>query len=461
VTWFVGAGDNCLVTNVVSVPPSGSTFPVGVTTVTNVASDASGNTNRCTFTVTVQDQQPPTLTCPTNIITKAPQGGDAVTNLLLGTPVVTDNCAVGGVTNNAPAYYPVGTNFVRWTAFDVAGNTSVCTQTVEVLASCSGLLSATPLANKTICANQLLEYQTTATSRDPITYTWTYNGEPIRGETNNSLSLLLLPPYGGGTYAVEVRTPCVSVTNTATVTMNLTPTVDPIFYANTDSIVISDFGEGVPYGSPVVPLCVPGIAKKVTVHLYGYWHDYPSDVCIVLASPDNRQVRLMTAAGTNASIHPPVDLTFSDDATNFVSFDGPVVSGTYRPTDYRPDILLPPPAAGPYATSLSAFIGAPLNGAWRLYVYDFVQDDGGGIASWSLEFEWREGILQLWNPKTTTNGGFQFDMTGQTGIPTIIEASSNQSTWQRVATNVLLISPWHVTVPAPQVRQRFYRAFQP
>ena len=42
-TFTVSATDNCGVTNLVSSPPSGSTFPVGTTTVTNTATDASGN----------------------------------------------------------------------------------------------------------------------------------------------------------------------------------------------------------------------------------------------------------------------------------------------------------------------------------------------------------------------------------------------------------------------------------
>src|SRR5207248_1638003 len=47
------ATDNCSVTNLVSVPASGSAFPVGVTTVTNTATDSSGNSSTCSFTVTV------------------------------------------------------------------------------------------------------------------------------------------------------------------------------------------------------------------------------------------------------------------------------------------------------------------------------------------------------------------------------------------------------------------------
>jgi len=49
------ATDNCPGTNVLCSPPSGSTFPVGTTTVNCTATDASGNTAICSFTVTVFD----------------------------------------------------------------------------------------------------------------------------------------------------------------------------------------------------------------------------------------------------------------------------------------------------------------------------------------------------------------------------------------------------------------------
>jgi uncharacterized repeat protein (TIGR01451 family) len=45
--------DNCAVTNLVTVPPSGSVFPVGNTVVNCTVWDASGNSNTCSFTVTV------------------------------------------------------------------------------------------------------------------------------------------------------------------------------------------------------------------------------------------------------------------------------------------------------------------------------------------------------------------------------------------------------------------------
>src|SRR5262249_36967091 len=45
--------DNCPGVTSICNPPAGSVFPVGTTTVTCTATDASGNTAACTFAVTV------------------------------------------------------------------------------------------------------------------------------------------------------------------------------------------------------------------------------------------------------------------------------------------------------------------------------------------------------------------------------------------------------------------------
>lgn len=64
VDFVVTAVDDCDPAPVVtSDPPSGSTFPVGVTTVTCTAADSLGNTSTCTFTVTVHaDDEAPVIT---------------------------------------------------------------------------------------------------------------------------------------------------------------------------------------------------------------------------------------------------------------------------------------------------------------------------------------------------------------------------------------------------------------
>ncbi len=67
------ATDNCSGTTVTASPASGSTFPIGTTTVTITAKDASNNTTTCSFTVKVTDSQLP-------VISAQPQNAKACTN---------------------------------------------------------------------------------------------------------------------------------------------------------------------------------------------------------------------------------------------------------------------------------------------------------------------------------------------------------------------------------------------
>jgi HYR domain-containing protein len=58
------ATDDCSLDPAIAcVPPSGSTFPLGTTTVTCTASDEASHSASCTFDVTVLDTTPPTLGC--------------------------------------------------------------------------------------------------------------------------------------------------------------------------------------------------------------------------------------------------------------------------------------------------------------------------------------------------------------------------------------------------------------
>src|SRR5260221_375131 len=61
VTYIAAASDPCGIASFDCSPPSGSTFPVGTTTVTCRATDGTGNANSCSFTVTVNiPNRPPT-----------------------------------------------------------------------------------------------------------------------------------------------------------------------------------------------------------------------------------------------------------------------------------------------------------------------------------------------------------------------------------------------------------------
>lgn len=63
VNYSVTATDNCGgAVSITNVPASGSSFPLGVTTVTSTATDGCGNSSTCTFTITVLDGQIPVIT---------------------------------------------------------------------------------------------------------------------------------------------------------------------------------------------------------------------------------------------------------------------------------------------------------------------------------------------------------------------------------------------------------------
>ncbi len=73
---------------------SGTVFNVGVSTVTYTATDASGNTGTTSFTVTVNDNTVPVITCPDTPINRSTDAGICTYTYTNGDPLATatDNC---------------------------------------------------------------------------------------------------------------------------------------------------------------------------------------------------------------------------------------------------------------------------------------------------------------------------------------------------------------------------------
>ena len=104
-------------------PASGTVFPLATTTVTCSAVDAVGNSGSASFTVTVRDTTPPTLTVPANI-TKAATGasGAVVTFATSATDLV--SAATVTCDKASGATFALGTTTVTCTAKDGTGNVS-------------------------------------------------------------------------------------------------------------------------------------------------------------------------------------------------------------------------------------------------------------------------------------------------------------------------------------------------
>jgi len=129
------ATDNCPgVGTPVCTPASGSTFNKGTTTVSCTVSDASSNSANCSFTVTVNDTQAPTITCPASVVQSTDPN---VCNAIVTYPnaTATDNCPGVGTPVCSPSSgstFVKGVTTVTCTVSDSSSNSANCTFTVTV-----------------------------------------------------------------------------------------------------------------------------------------------------------------------------------------------------------------------------------------------------------------------------------------------------------------------------------------
>lgn len=148
-----GSTDNCEGLSFTLSQTSFSCADLGTTEVIFTATDASGNADVCTSTITVVDAILPNLTAPSNKTVVADVGQCSATNVNLGNPSWSDNCSAT-VSNNAPSVFPVGTTEVTWTATDQSGNIRTRKQYVTVLPDESTTLSIVVMGSATICQGE-------------------------------------------------------------------------------------------------------------------------------------------------------------------------------------------------------------------------------------------------------------------------------------------------------------------
>jgi len=134
-----------------------------------------------------------------------------------------------------------------------------------------------------------------------------------------------------------------------------------------------------------------GIVRDVNLTLKNYTHTWPDDVDVLLSKKGKtRTVMSDVGLATDAN---NITIKLDDESPNGLLPDnGPLVGGSFRPTNAEGGDSFPAPTPTPSAQSaLSGFDGINPNGAWKLRVVDDVSGaDGGQFAGgWSITIKAR------------------------------------------------------------------------
>lgn len=109
-------------------------FPIGKTRIIYTATDHSGNSHSCVFTVTIVDKEPPKITCPKDM--EVIKTGPGHTTVVHWHPPTADDNSGGHVVlfteSVAGSGFTVGRHRITYKATDPSGNKASCTFTITV-----------------------------------------------------------------------------------------------------------------------------------------------------------------------------------------------------------------------------------------------------------------------------------------------------------------------------------------
>ena len=249
-------------------PASGTEFTLGETTVTCTAADSSGNSDTTTFTVTVDDNTPPTFSSPTGTTATLP--ANSATVPVPYTITATDNSGQSITPDCTPASgteFTLGSHSVTCTAVDNSGNSDTTTFTVTVNDQSAPTFSAATGTTATLPANS-------ATVPVPYTITATDN-------SGESITPSCTPASGTeftlGSHSVTcTATDSNNNTGTTTFTVTVDDNTPPTFSSPTGTTATLPANSAtvpVPYtitatdnsGESITPSCTPASGTEFTL----------------------------------------------------------------------------------------------------------------------------------------------------------------------------------------------------
>ncbi|MBK9335770.1 MAG: HYR domain-containing protein [Lewinellaceae bacterium] len=118
-------------------------FQKGITFVSCTATDNVGNISECAFSITVLDEELPTIICPPSQQLTIPFC-DEITTAFYAPPTGADNCPMVAFSASHPSgsEFSCGATTVIYTATDMSGNTSVCNFEINVTCTCASMGTA-------------------------------------------------------------------------------------------------------------------------------------------------------------------------------------------------------------------------------------------------------------------------------------------------------------------------------
>lgn len=275
-------------------------------------------------------------------------------------------------------------------------------------------LTVNPLPTVTVAPSNVCAPVALTASGNSNTYAWS----PATGLSATTGATVTASPTISTTYTVTGTITATGCQNTATTTVLGTPANPVVSPANPNVCAGTPVALTVPASVATFtysggPLAVPGTGTGATtgapasvypavinvsnlptsgvtvqsVTINGVTHTFPDDMDMLLQSPTNINVVLMSDAGAGVDISGN-NYTFTDGAPAMV--DAAVnASGTYRPTNFEAGAdQFPAPGPGAITQltpSLATLTGDP-NGQWKLFVTDDAGVDAGSITSWSITF---------------------------------------------------------------------------
>jgi subtilisin-like proprotein convertase family protein len=131
----------------------------------------------------------------------------------------------------------------------------------------------------------------------------------------------------------------------------------------------------------------PTNMASVTVELDGLSHTHSADLDILLVSPTDKRIMLMSHVGGTNGVSYAI-LVFKQ-GLSLPPSSGPIPSSQasyYGSSNFGSVTNMPGAPVGPYSTDLGSLNGDNPNGVWKLYIYDDHQSKLGALSgSWQLK----------------------------------------------------------------------------